>query len=84
MFTIEKGVPLPAPRGSGSPHMGVSLEIWNAFQAMDVGDSFVVPGTYRAMHLVHSLAHRFGIRIKTKKIDRGDKRRVWLVSKTRD
>jgi hypothetical protein len=81
MFTVERDIPPPS-RGGKTPHYGVSYDVWMTFRSMEIGDSFVIPNTPKDMHLIHSLSHRFGFRIKTKRTFEGE-RRVWLVSKTR-
>lgn len=80
MFKIEKDIAIPKET-RGSHGYGISNAVRVTFQEMDVGDSFLIPN--QQMHLVHSLAFRFGVRIKTKRID-GGQRRVWLVSKSRN
>jgi hypothetical protein len=42
-ITIDKGIPIPTPRGRGRRHSGMTL----AMKTMDVGDSFIYPADGR-------------------------------------
>jgi hypothetical protein len=73
MFQIEKGVPIPPRRGGG--------ESIYPFDAMEVGDSFLVPNGTKSTKALHSAAQtakkRLGRSFAVRAVANGT--RVWRI-----
>lgn len=67
-FKIEHGIPRPI----------IMRNIQYPFQAMKIGDSFVVPRT-RVVNDLYLVAKNRGIKISIRKLENGD-RRVWRIA----
>jgi hypothetical protein len=70
LFKIEKGVELPRARARTG-------QLSEAFRALAVGDSFVMPKKTR--NCVSQYAQRFGIKCETRSVD-DQTIRVWRVA----
>ena len=70
-FVIENDVPLPVGRGKEN-------RVWQAMNALEVGQSFLIPGCDAKTNQALSVAPRFPDRVfRTKKMTTGV--RVWRV-----
>lgn len=68
-YAIETGIPMPKSTG----RTGVA----GALRRMNVGDSIVVPATYRTG--IYTAARQIGVKVTTRMID-SEQMRVWRAA----